>query len=462
MRDKSQLLNILAKCLVLSLFLSCSPSVIAAQTSEPEVADDTLIVVTKPYTDTRKLSDDLWNTAQATTVKELHAEQDNWSILHLQPYAGQRESTLAKINTMLAGHPEIIGVTRNYLLKKVSISPPNDPYFSQQWTLSNLNWPKAQALYQNLQLRRASITVVASGVKPITANNELGSTIQQFDASIPGEVKAEPLFCVDEGPGNLPGEGDVDCQVGGCLTDNSALIAGAADFGNFPVNITMLRGANTRNPYSVTGVALDNALIWALNNQRKRCGPGPINISYGLPFGTNAHGAEFTPLWQMPDILNLASSFYRQGDLMVIASGDSPGTWTGKNAKIVKGLCVIQGSDQNNALVNSLPADVYGPGVGLTTVQGDPLAAPGTLQPCIGTDGSFLAAELAGTSFSAPWVSSAISLLMAVNPALTGQQAYEIIVRTGTTAGAPTPQITPSWHVVVPNFAAAIKAAAGR
>jgi hypothetical protein len=51
-------------------------------------------------------------------------------------------------------------------------------------------------------------------------------------------------------------------------------------------------------------------------------------------------------------------------------------------------------------------------------------------------------------------------MLQTINTSLTAQQAYNIVVSTGTPAGSPTPAISPSWSVKVPNFAAAIKAAA--
>ena len=181
--------------------------------------------------------------------------------------------------------------------------------------------------------------------------------------------------------------------------------------------------------------------------------PGPINLSYGADIQES--GA--TPLWTSSDIVSFSNSFANQGDLLVVAAGDASGTWTGSNAVIPTGCVVAQGSDQNNALVNTLPS--YGSGYGLTTVYGDPIAAPGTVQPCMNSSGKLISASFFGTSFSAPFVSAAVALLRSVNSSLTSQQAFNLVVQTGTTAGTPTPAISPSWNVVVPNFAAAIKAA---
>ena len=257
---------------------------------------------------------------------------------------------------------------------------------------------------------------------------------------------------------NTPGEGSIDCEVSGCLTDNKILMSGAATFGPYPVDISMLRIATASNPNSASETAIDNALMWALNNQTARGGPGPVNLSYGVQIGPP--GNEGTPLWQSPDIVSYAQSFYNQNDMLVVAAGDSPGTWTGASASIPTGCVVAQGTDQNNNLVNTLPSSTYGSGAGLTTVQGDPIAAPGTLQPCIGPNSTFIPASIYGTSFAAPFVSSAIAMLISVNPLLSCQQAFNILVSTGTAAGPPSPVISPSYAVVVPNFAAAISKAA--
>jgi len=243
--------------------------------------------------------------------------------------------------------------------------------------------------------------------------------------------------------------------MSGSLTDNSTGLAGAACFGPYPVYISMLRISPSNDPNSASETAIDTALMWALNNQTTRGGAGPINLSYGANIADKNQGA--TPLWTSPDIVSFANSFANQGDLLVVSAGDSPGTWPAPDNAIPTGCVVAQGSDQHNNLVNTLPS--YGTGYGLTTVYGDPIAAPGTVQPCIGTTGNVIPASFYGTSFSAPFVCSLIALMRTVNSSLTSQQAFNIIVSTGTTAGTSTPAVSPSWPVVIPNYAAAIKAA---
>jgi hypothetical protein len=327
-----------------------------------------------------------------------------------------------------------------------------------------MNWGNAQQNVVNqpsLQTGPAQITILATGVNPISTDNELGANITQYNAtaslSSTDTLPTESLKDVDDS-GKNPGEGSIDCEVSGCLTDNKTLMCGAASFGPYPVDINMLRIASTQDPDGASETAIDTALMWSLNNQTKTGVITPVNLSYGVQIGPpNDQG---TPLWLSPDIVQYGQSLYNINSILVVAAGDSPGTWTGANASIPTGIVVAQGSDPNNDLVNTLPS--YGSGYGLTTVYNDPIAAPATVQPCIGPGPTFIPASWFGTSFAAPAVSALIAVLRTVNPNLSCQAAFNMIVSTGAAAGPSTPAISPPYTVTVkvPNFTAAIAAAA--
>jgi hypothetical protein len=104
---------------------------------------------------------------------------------------------------------------------------------------------------------------------------------------------------------------------------------------------------------------------------------------------------------------------------------------------------VVQGTDINNALDT----------VFLTRLQDDPVAAPGDQQPAV-ISGQFNDGQL-GTSFSAPFWSSAIAMLISMNPHLTCAQAHQILLNTGT------PATGAGYPVVVPAFDRAIQAVVG-
>src|SRR5277367_2764320 len=93
--------KVITTCAAAALLIisSASAGCAASTWGEQQLLDDTLIVVTKQNTgDTRRLKADLKGKAHATAIMELHAINDNWSILHVTPQSGQREQTLNIIN----------------------------------------------------------------------------------------------------------------------------------------------------------------------------------------------------------------------------------------------------------------------------------------------------------------------------------------------------------------------------
>ncbi len=81
------------------------------------VSDDTLIVRLAPHTDRDKAKAELLKEAQATTVRDMHIDREDYSIFIIQPPKGQSEATLKKIETMMKTHSEIVSVSRNYTLQ---------------------------------------------------------------------------------------------------------------------------------------------------------------------------------------------------------------------------------------------------------------------------------------------------------------------------------------------------------
>jgi len=400
--------------------------------AQPALADDTLLVLLSPHSDTNKVKGYLRNESNSATIKDMHVNSDDYSILQVQPLAG-REATLSKITGMMKSHSEIVSVSRNYKAHMVLNRVPNDPDFSQQWPLANQRWPRARVAFINSQQHRPHITILADGCDPVATNNELGAFITQYNALDPTiNPFIEP---VQGSAANGGGEGDVDTSITGCLTDNSTLMAGSGSFtSTLPCDEVMLRMTTGD---SVAFANIYNALAWAVNNQSARGGMGPVNLSYGDAFPA-------PPLWSDPTIQSLATSLKNQGDLLVIAAGDTPGTEVGYPPG---NAVVVQASDINNSLFTDL-----------TLVQNDPIAAPGSVQPAV--IGGMYNTDFEGTSFSAPHVCSLIAMILAVNPSLTSLQAYRIILATGTPVhGAegtgsplthePYPVVIPAWDLAI-------------
>jgi hypothetical protein len=291
-------------------------------------------------------------------------------------------------------------------------------------------------------VRSAAITLLSSGVHPVTTKSELGAAITQYNATgsriVAESVQGSPL------PGGA--EGDIDASITGALTDNGVLIAGAGCFqSTTPCKITMVRITSSD---SVSTATIDNAIVWAINNQKSRGGPGPVNLSYGSGFPS-------APLWSDATIQTLAQTLLNQGDILVVAAGDTQGTYgIGTPAYPPGNVVVVQGTDANN---NFYSSDPYS-GSGLTLVLNDPVGAPGSVQPAI--INRVYADDYFGSSFSAPLWCSAIAMLISVNPSLTSAQAHQILINTGTpiTGGFPTSK----WSAVVPAFDQAIQSALGQ
>jgi hypothetical protein len=205
---------------------------------------------------------------------------------------------------------------------------------------------------------------------------------------------------------------------------------------------------------SVSDVAIENAVIFALDNQKKRGGRGPVNISYGS--GVPGDPLD-PPLWGEAIMQELGQDLLDQGDILVLAAGDTTGQVfqpppVGSDPP-TGSIVVVQATanDSTNAIL-------------LTQVDNDPVAAPGDVQPAI-IDG-IEQEDFFGSSFSAPLWSSAIAMLISMNPNLTSAAAHQILLNTGTqgsgSAGNPNGGPPGPLHVgpfYIPAFDRAIQSA---
>ncbi len=406
-----------------------SPAAQTAGQQVPTLADDTILVLLAPNADRTKVSGYLQNESQSNVVHDAHVQSENYSVLQVQPPKGQHVATLNKINSMMGKHPEILSVSENFLVHRLSapLDPvPNDPNFSAQWPLASMRYVAARNNYNVTftQQHAPYITVLADGVDPVSTNSELGAYVTQYNATGSTIVQEAVQGSFNSGGG----EGDVDTSITSCLSDNGTMMAGYASFAsNNPCYITMLRMTNGD---SVSTSTILNSITWCLNNQQLRGGPGPINLSYGNSY-------PHAPLWSNSAIQTLAKSLQKQGDLLVLAAGDTRGTYT--NSRYAPGyVVVVQGTDSNNKFYSNY----------LTLVSGDPAAAPGAVQPAV-LGGQYMN-DYYGTSFSAPLWCATIAMCLSVNPSLTSLQAHQIVVATGTKV------VGAKWKAVVPALDQAI------
>jgi hypothetical protein len=284
-----------------------------------------------------------------------------------------------------------------------------------------MRWTAAYSKYGSAQVNPAYLTILSSGVTPVSTGHELGAYVTQYNATTSNVVQ-EPVK-------GYTAEGDIDASITGCLTNNQVLLAGSGCFvPSKPLYITMLRITSSD---SVSTATIYSALTFAINNQALRHAPGPVSLSYGTSYPD-------APLWSDSGIQSLAGSLLNQGDILVVAAGDTPGTYTNYPPGNV---VVAQGTNINNQFDSSQ----------LTLVANDPVGAPGAQQPAV-INGEY-SDNYYGSSFSAPLWASAISMLISVSPSLTSAQAHQILLNTGTNIKGS------SWPAVVPAFDAGIQSA---
>jgi len=442
-----------ASSVAVSLLLSISSisSISAASAaSSPTLADDNLLVLLAPHANSANAQASLKNEAHASTLHDMHVSVDDYSILHVQPPSGQREQTLKSIQSMMATHPEIKSVSRNYLYHRlIHLSGGNnDPDFSSQWPLAAMRYTAAQAQgLSRLQRQPATITVLSQGQHPVAQGNELGAYIKQYNA------EGNTVFreAVQGSVGGV--EGDLDSSITGCLSNNGVLIAGDACFQpNVACLITSIRITESD---SVSLFNIELGAIFALENQKLRRGPGPVNLSFG---------DDAVPLWNQPGMQAIGTSFLNQGDIFVLAAGDTPGDNVGVTIGVgqaaLGSIVVVQASanDATNAML--LTEVLQG------TATPDPYGAPGDVQPAV-IDGVFNEGFL-GSSFSAPLWCGAIAMVRSVNPSLSSAQANAIVLSTGTPMFGTSnsfdgtfPPVDPNGKVCIPAFDRAILSATG-
>ena len=156
-----------------------------------------------------------------------------------------------------------------------------------------------------------------------------------------------------------------------------------------------------------------DAMVWCVDNQDLRGGPGPINLSinsFGLP---TYNGSSV--------VQEIAKDAFKQGDLFVNGAGNaniedpSPKT---------KQFRVLTGLDETEMRWDDGPGD--GSNYGEFKA-----AAPAVLVPVVVPDAKAQLLYGTGSSFAAPCWASCVSLLMSLDPTLTAPKADKIVFKTG-------------------------------
>lgn len=388
------------------------PAITAAQ-GPPTDDGMTLVLLLAPGADMTRVASIIAG-VNGTVVKSTTIQATGQQVLRVQVLPDTSATAENSINAI--ADPDITGVERNYYLQLQGWAsgkqaqgygpqtcPPNDPDYPQQWALPDLHFPEALCLARPDRI--PAVTYTDSGVDPVYPI-EL-AFIQQFDFAAGADGIPERPFDAD----TIGYHGTGTSGTGGATTDDHEFIAGVASVGE-PVFITMLR-LSPAGTDTITVADLADALAWCIDHQAQRGGPGPVNTSINS---------------NPPDTLNssslfqgLAESLQKQGDLLVVAAGNSGTEDTSPDGYIRR----VAGVDQNNQLAGF---STYGPFYA---------AAPAVNILVFGAPTSTGLPGLVyvnGTSQAAPYWAGSIAFLMVAcqEQKLNAPQADAIIFKTAT------------------------------
>ncbi len=366
----------------------CTPQAKAA-------SDNTILVCTKPKANVQETKLKLANIG-CTILRETPCLSGKFTVLQVKPNSADLQATLKRINA-IGG---ISCAEKNFpsVAQQASLCTPNDPEFSSQYALQSIKWSEARCTLKLLGINQRvqpRFTALDSGCSKIQNGNEM-IDVQQFNF-------AENANGIAEVPFDSGVHGTAVIGIAAASTNNSSYIAGVASH-NLPVKVTSCRVQSGAIIQTLDAI---DAMIWCVDNQAQRGGPGVINMSinsFGLP---KYNGSAV--------LQEIARSARKQGDLFVNASANEGIVHPSPERSIRRVLAL----DENNLLAsfsNTGPFKASAPGVLITTFDSPHSIAFGI-----------------GTSYACPTWSGCISFLQSINPNLNAVEADAIVYRTSAT-----------------------------
>jgi hypothetical protein len=401
--------------LILALVLLAIPMGLAYNNSRSDgeqLADNKVIVLLKPGADVESVLEAL--AANFSLVRQLDFNSTMpRTILILEPKGGE-SGPIAKAELDAQNVPEVQHVGLNRLRRSIQC-PPNDPEYPNQWALPAQSYPDALCLAQSVQT--PAITIIDTGITPVPGELD-PSQIQQFNFY--GGAQGDPETPFDTGT-----HGTRVASVAASTSNNASMMAGIANDGSAPVQITVCRTSIDGQWHADADIIA--ALGWCGNNQALRGGPGPINLSVNSdpPFTINSD----------PNMQFEAQLLQAQGDLVVNAAGNS-GLQDSSTELYIRRVAGIQ---QDLTL---WPSSVYGPFDG-----------SGPADNILTNDGNQIVYS-AGTSFAAPYWAGSIAWLISTGLVANAPTGDAVIESTATPA-------SDGSGFVYPNLAAAVQSLGG-
>ena len=331
----------------------------------------------------------------------------------------------------LAGRPGVMAIEPNRVREFHAV--PNDPGYGQQWSHQITDMERAWD--ETTGSADILVAVIDSGI--VASHPDLAGVVTEQVDSASGQIR--------------PGATDNDvCRIGHG-TWVAGVLAGVGDNGTGVAGVNWdlsILDINSANP-SISCAGPSDAGTIAGIDYAARQGADVVNLSLGGPDT------------QCPLALQRAVTAAIDAGTMVIASSGNGGP---PGAPNVPGSCdgvisvgsVTPGSDLSSFSTANEYVDIVGPGgSGEGTVAADIL----TTSAYAGGQETTEYAAVAGTSFSAPYVTGVAALILAVNPALTPTQVESLLESTATDLGPAGRDDDYGWGLV--NADAVLEAAAG-
>jgi serine protease len=321
-----------------------------------------------------------------------------------------------------------------------AMAAPNDPYYSQQWSLNDpLSGVNAEAAWAS-QPDSASVVVAVVDTGILPHPDLVGRVLPGFD------FIADPASARD-GDGRDPDPTDEG-------TWGSAAECGVAEDSFFHgLFVAGQIAANTNNGTGIAGLTTGSRILPV--RVLGRCGSGTFDdVFAGMLWASGVQIAGVAPNPFPAKVINLSLGGFgacdqsiqdaiddalAQGAVVVAAAGNSSADAENFTPANCSGVVTVAAHAKNAALASY---SNFGPRVDLSAPGGDlPVSGliistsnDGTTVP---QNPDYVAA--AGTSFATPLVSGTAALMLARNPMLTAGRVLEIV--TGTARDFPTDSV---------------------
>jgi subtilisin family serine protease len=263
-----------------------------------------------------------------------------------------------------------------------------------------MKWNDARCTLRLLGINQRAyprITVIDSGTNLIAAGDEM-TNIQQFNF-------VGGLNGVAEAPFDSGLHGTAVASVVACNTNNSNFISGAASH-NLPVRVTTCRVSN--DGASIDTLDVLRAMVWCVDHQNERGGPGAINLSINTTQLPTFNGSSV--------IQEIAKAARKQGDLIVNGSGNS-GLVDPSRERYLRRVMAYDENNDVASFSNTGPFKAGAPGVNIAVVTGSPA-------------GILFAS---GTSLSGPHWASGIAFLQSFSTSSNAVKMDKILYKTADT-----------------------------